>query len=300
MSLVLPLSVAGELRGALIFARKQPLAPKPTDANRLLREFDPLIRRTIKENIDFELISAGGLWKTQVDQSQLENAVLNLAVNARDAMPEGGRLTIETANTQLDPDYADRHSEVLPGQYVMIAVSDTGHGMNAETLQEAFTLFFTTKDVGKGSGIDHMLVGRGGKGGRQRDRHDEANARIDRAHNVQEGLELGHDLGDPVGHQRMRGRVKTARDGVGAHGIDQPVGTSLPCFGQPKSEDEDIRLFQQPAHSAQVACAALQGLRGHGKAVRFDSRAKDIIESAVSFPDCVFEFPVLQSPLGKL
>ena len=150
MSLVLPLSVAGELRGALIFARKQPLAPKPTDANRLLREFDPLIRRTIKENIDFELISAGGLWKTQVDQSQLENAVLNLAVNARDAMAEGGRLTIETANTQLDPDYADRHSEVLPGQYVMIAVSDTGHGMNAETLQEAFTLFFTTKDVGKG------------------------------------------------------------------------------------------------------------------------------------------------------
>jgi len=165
----LDIEVAGEIRDAAIrgatltsrllsFARKQPLAPKPTDANRLLREFDPLIRRTIKENIDFELISAGGLWKTQVDQSQLENAVLNLAVNARDAMPEGGRLTIETANTRLDPDYADRHSEVLPGQYVMIAVSDTGHGMDAETLQEAFTPFFTTKEVGKGSGLGLSMV----------------------------------------------------------------------------------------------------------------------------------------------
>jgi nitrogen-specific signal transduction histidine kinase len=165
----LDIEVAGEIRDAAIrgatltsrllsFARKQPLEPKPTDANRLLREFDPLIRRTIRENIDFELISAGGLWKTQVDQNQLENAVLNLAVNARDAMPDGGRLTIETANTRLDPDYADRHSEVVPGQYVMIAVSDTGHGMAPETLQEAFTPFFTTKEVGKGSGLGLSMV----------------------------------------------------------------------------------------------------------------------------------------------
>ncbi len=165
----LDIEVAGEIRDAamrgatlnsrlLSFARKQPLAPKPTDANKLLREFDPLIRRTIKENIDYELISAGGLWKTQVDQNQLENAVLNLAVNARDAMPDGGRLTIETANTRLDPDYADRHSEVEPGQYVMIAVSDTGHGMESEVLQEAFTPFFTTKEVGKGSGLGLSMV----------------------------------------------------------------------------------------------------------------------------------------------
>lgn len=142
----------------LAFARKQPLDPKLTDANRLLRELDPLIRRTIRENIDYELISAGGLWKAHVDQSQLENAVLNLAVNARDAMPDGGRLTIETANIRLDQDYADRHSEVRAGQYVMIAVSDTGHGMDPEVMKEAFTPFFTTKGVGKGSGLGLSMV----------------------------------------------------------------------------------------------------------------------------------------------
>ena len=142
----------------LAFARKQPLDPKPTDANRLLRELDPLIRRTIRENIDYELISAGGLWKAHVDRSQLENAVINLAVNARDAMPDGGRLTIETANIRLDQDYADRHIEVRPGQYVMIAVSDTGHGMDPEVMKEAFTPFFTTKEVGKGSGLGLSMV----------------------------------------------------------------------------------------------------------------------------------------------
>lgn len=142
----------------LAFARKQPLDPRPTDANRLLRELDPLIRRTIRENIDYELISAGGLWKAQVDRSQLENAVLNLAVNARDAMPDGGRLTIETANTRLDQEYADRHSEVQAGQYVMIAVSDTGDGMEPEVMKEAFTPFFTTKEVGKGSGLGLSMV----------------------------------------------------------------------------------------------------------------------------------------------
>jgi signal transduction histidine kinase/CheY-like chemotaxis protein len=142
----------------LSFARKQPLRPEKTDANKLIREFDPIIRRTIKESIDYELISAGGIWKMQVDRSQLENALLNLTVNARDAMPNGGKLTIETANVRLDQDYADQHTEVRPGQYVMVAVSDTGHGMDQQVLREAFTPFFTTKAVGKGSGLGLSMV----------------------------------------------------------------------------------------------------------------------------------------------
>lgn len=163
------MEVAGDIREAamrgatltsrlLSFARKQPLLPESTDINHLLREFDPLIRRTLREDVSFELISAGGLWKAQVDKSQLENAILNLAVNARDAMPSGGKLTIETGNTRLDDEYADQHSEVQPGQYVMIAVSDTGHGMAPEVVNEAFTPFFTTKDVGKGSGLGLSMV----------------------------------------------------------------------------------------------------------------------------------------------
>ncbi|QFT57240.1 Blue-light-activated protein [Sulfitobacter sp. THAF37] len=165
----LDMELAGEIhaaaaRGAtltsrlLSFARKQPLQPEPTDVNVLLRGFDPMIRRTITENIDFELVSTGGLWQTQIDRSQLENAVLNLAVNARDAMPQGGKLTIETANTRLDHEYAARHSEIEPGQYVMIAVSDTGNGMSNDVIEEAFTPFFTTKEVGKGSGLGLSMV----------------------------------------------------------------------------------------------------------------------------------------------
>ncbi|MCR8827377.1 response regulator [Pseudosulfitobacter koreensis] len=163
------MDVAREIREAAIrgatltsrllsFARKQPLQPVPTDFNRLLREFDPMIRRTIKENISLEIVSSAGLWISQVDRNQLENAVLNLAVNARDAMPSGGLLTIETANTRLDNEYAERHSEVRAGQYVMIAVSDTGEGMTPEVAREAFTPFFTTKEVGLGSGLGLSMV----------------------------------------------------------------------------------------------------------------------------------------------
>jgi signal transduction histidine kinase len=152
------------IRGAILtsrllsFARKQPLQPEPTDINNLLRQFDPLIGRTLRKDINFELIPAEDLWKVQIDRSQLENAVLNLALNSRDAMPRGGKLTIETSNSQLDHEYAQHHSEVIPGQYVMIAVSDSGHGMDPGVLQEAFTPFFTTKEVGKGSGLGLSMV----------------------------------------------------------------------------------------------------------------------------------------------
>ncbi len=137
----------------LAFARLQPLEPKPVDANKLLSGMSELLRRAIGDHIMVEAVLAGGLWETNVDANQLENALLNLAVNARDAMPKGGKLTLETANAHLDDQYASGHSEVLPGQYIAICVTDTGHGMSPEIVATAFDPFFTTKKNGKGTGL---------------------------------------------------------------------------------------------------------------------------------------------------
>jgi PAS domain S-box-containing protein len=138
----------------LAFARRQPLAPKVLDLNRLVAETSGMLRRTIGEPVELETVLAGGLWRTEIDPNQLENALLNLAVNARDAMPNGGKLTIETHNAHLDDAYvADVTEAVEPGQYVLLAVSDTGLGMDAETLARVFEPFFTTKDAGKGTGL---------------------------------------------------------------------------------------------------------------------------------------------------
>jgi signal transduction histidine kinase len=137
----------------LAFSRQQPLAPQVVDANRLLAGMSDLLRRALGEHVAIETVLGGGLWKTNADPSQIENAVLNLAVNARDAMPDGGRLTIETANCHLDDDYAARHAEVEAGQYVLIAVTDTGTGMPPDVAARAFDPFFTTKPVDKGTGL---------------------------------------------------------------------------------------------------------------------------------------------------
>ena len=137
----------------LAFSRQQPLAPQIVDANRLVTGMSDLLRRTLGQTIEIETVLAGGLWKTHADPSQVENAILNLAVNARDAMDEKGRLTIETANTHLDEPYAAAHPEVKAGQYVMIAVTDTGSGMSADVIAKAFEPFFTTKPVSKGTGL---------------------------------------------------------------------------------------------------------------------------------------------------
>ncbi|MFA6155406.1 CHASE3 domain-containing protein [Mesorhizobium sp.] len=137
----------------LAFSRQQPLAPQIVDTNRLVTGMSDLLRRALGEAIRIETVLAGGLWKTHVDPSQIENAILNLAVNARDAMGDEGKLTIETANSHLDDNYAATHAEVTAGQYVMIAVSDTGMGMSAEVMARAFEPFFTTKPVNKGTGL---------------------------------------------------------------------------------------------------------------------------------------------------
>lgn len=142
----------------LAFAGKQALDPKPLDLNQLVAGMDPMLRRTLGEHIQIELIRAGGLWPALVDQSQLENALLNLCLNARDAMPGGGRLTIETANVRLDSEYATRTGDIPPGQYVMLAVSDTGQGISPEHLHRVFEPFFTTKETGKGTGLGLSMV----------------------------------------------------------------------------------------------------------------------------------------------
>jgi PAS domain S-box-containing protein len=137
----------------LAFARQQPLDPKPVDLSRLVAGMSDLLRRTLGEQIAIETALAGGLWRVNIDANQLEIAIINLAVNARDAMPTGGKLTIETGNAQLDELYAFDQAEVVPGQYVLLAVSDTGIGMDGDTLANAFEPFFTTKDVGHGTGL---------------------------------------------------------------------------------------------------------------------------------------------------
>ena len=137
----------------LAFSRRQPLIPEVLSVNKLVAGMSDLMRRTLGESVFVETVLAGGLWPTLADSNQLENALINLAINARDAMPDGGKLTIETANTHLDDAYARMHGDVQPGQYVAIAVTDTGIGMAAETVAHAFEPFFTTKEIGQGTGL---------------------------------------------------------------------------------------------------------------------------------------------------
>jgi CheY-like chemotaxis protein len=142
----------------LAFARRQPLDPKPVNSNRLVTGMEELLRRTIGESVSLEIVTAGGLWQTLCDPNQLESAILNLAINARDAMPEGGKLTIETCNTRLDSVYAARQRELKPGQYVCICVTDTGGGMSADVIAKAFDPFFTTKPIGQGTGLGLSMI----------------------------------------------------------------------------------------------------------------------------------------------
>ena len=137
----------------LAFARQQPLTPVSLDANALIANMSELLRRTLGEHVRIETVLAGGLWRATADAGELENALLNLCVNARDAMPDGGKLTIETANAHLDDAYAAAHPDVAPGQYVLICVSDNGSGMTPEVIEKAFDPYFTTKQVGRGTGL---------------------------------------------------------------------------------------------------------------------------------------------------
>ena len=145
-------------RQLLAFARRQPLAPKVVNLSRLVGDMADLMRRTLGEAIEVETVVAGGLWNTVADPAQVESAILNLAINARDAMHGGGRLTVEITNASLDDSYARTARDVTPGQYVMLAVSDTGEGMPDEVRARVFEPFFTTKVDGKGTGLGLSMV----------------------------------------------------------------------------------------------------------------------------------------------
>ena len=142
----------------LAFSRRQTLDPRPTDINKLVAGMEDLVRRSVGPGVEVEVVGAGGLWLTEVDSSQLENSLLNLCVNARDAMaPDGGRLTIETANKWLD-ERAARERDLSPGQYVSLCVTDTGVGMAPDVIARAFDPFYTTKPLGQGTGLGLSMV----------------------------------------------------------------------------------------------------------------------------------------------
>ena len=150
---------AGLTSRLLAFSRKQALEPTPSNLNTLVRDMADLLHRTLGEQIELESVLSPRLWTVEIDQNQLESAILNLAVNARDAMPSSGKLTIETQNTFLDESYAATDTEDRPGQgVVMISVSDTGSGMSKSTLARAFEPFFTTKELGRGTGLGLSMV----------------------------------------------------------------------------------------------------------------------------------------------
>jgi signal transduction histidine kinase/CheY-like chemotaxis protein len=142
----------------LAFSRRQPAAPRAVDLNQVVRGIDKMLRRIIGEDIELEARLAPGLWQVMVDPSHMDQVIMNLAVNSRDAMPDGGKLTIETANVQLTDEYMALHPGAIPGPYVMLAVSDTGVGMDAATQARAFEPFFTTKEKGKGTGLGLAIV----------------------------------------------------------------------------------------------------------------------------------------------
>ena len=156
--------IAAAERGAAIthrllaFSRKQPLEPEILDLNSVLAQMNQLIRHSVVGNIEIEMIQHAGLWRCEIDRSQVENVLVNLAVNARDAMPDGGKMTIETANVVLDDEYVIDCDDLVSGQYVMLAVTDNGTGMSEEVIGQVIEPFFTTKDVGHGSGLGLSMV----------------------------------------------------------------------------------------------------------------------------------------------
>jgi len=268
---------AGAARGArltrhlLAFARRQPLAPEPLDPARVLMGIEDMLRRTLGEAVAMELVVGGGLWAVRADPNQLENALLNLVVNARDAMagPGGetqGRLTIEVANASLDEEYAARAAEVTPGQYVMFAVTDTGCGMAPEQLRRATEPFYTTKGEGKGTGLGLSMVFGFAK---QSDGH------------FQLYSELGHGTTARLYIPRTAAAVRTPSP--------EPVAVA-------SGAGELVLLVEDDAAVQQVASDALASL-GYAVLAAEDAEAAMRMLEGGARPDVLFTDVVMPGPL---
>jgi PAS domain S-box-containing protein len=192
-------------RSLLAFSRKQMLHPRATNVNRLVSRMDGLLRRTLGEHIEIKLVTCDNVWATTVDPAQLEAAILNLAVNARDAMPRGGNLTIETSNVELNQNYVSNNEGVSPGSYVMMAVADTGTGMPPEIMARVFEPFFTTKEIGKGTGLGLSMVYGFAK---HSNGHVKINSQVGQGTNVMLYLPRSRDAGQPRIDVRERPKVR--------------------------------------------------------------------------------------------
>ena len=190
----------------LAFSRRQTLSPKPVNVNRLMTEFVELVRRTVGPAIEVETIAAGGLWLTMVDPNQLENALLNLCINARDAMPSGGKITIETCNKWLD-ERAARSRALDPGQYVTICVSDTGTGIDKSIIDRVFDPFFTTKPLGEGTGLGLSMVY-----GFARQSHGHVRIYSEVGHGTMVCIYLPRHIGDEAEESEQTHAVASASD----------------------------------------------------------------------------------------
>jgi CheY-like chemotaxis protein len=258
-------AAAGLTHRLLAFSRQQTLDPKPVELNGRVAGMSELLRRTLGEDISLETVLAAGLWQTKIDANQFENALVNLAVNARDAMPRGGQLTIETANAHLDEVYVKHlRMDIPPGHYVCVAVTDTGTGMDAATLERVFEPFFTTKEVGKGTGLGLSQV-----------------------------YGFAHQSGGHVKIYSELGCGTTVRiylpKYVGSAELEQPPDEVL----HPTGQGETILVVEDNSLVRAHACQALEDLGYIALEARDAESALAIIESgsdiAVMFTDLVLE-----------
>ncbi|THD74597.1 MAG: response regulator [Phenylobacterium sp.] len=246
----------------LAFSRRQTLDPRPTDVNRLISGMEDLLRRTVGPSVEVEVVHAGGLWPTRVDASQLENALLNLCINARDAMsPDGGRLTIETANKWLDERSA-RERELPPGQYVSLCVTDTGAGMTPEVIGRAFDPFFTTKPIGQGTGLGlSMIYGFVRQSGGQ----------------VRIYSELGHGTTMCIYLPRHQGDVEDEVEAPGGAAIDGGDGqTVLVIDDEPTIRMLIVEVLEEHGYVPMQAADGPAGLRLLQSDARIDLLITDV------------------------
>ncbi len=268
-------SVENAMRGArraesltqrlLAFARQQPLEPKSIDVGRLVSGMSDLLRRTLGEAVAVETVTGAGLWRAHADPNQLEIAIINLAVNARDAMPDGGRLTIETANVHLDERYATAQAEVVPGQYIMVAVTDNGSGMSPDIVAKAFDPFFTTKDIGHGTGLGLSQV--------------YGFAKQSRGH-----VKIYSELGEGTTVKLYLPRIHVDADELQVEEAQDVVGGALKEVILVVEDDEDVRSYSVET-LRELGYTVLEAPTGHAGLLMLESCPEiDVLFTDVGLP----------------